>query len=67
MSVTEDADGDTPLIALTSRVLLPLLFGFRSVAWAAVQEGQRIPAELVPLLEALFPPLTPWIAPTDGC
>jgi hypothetical protein len=53
--------------ALTSRVVLPLLFGFRSVAWAAFQDGQTIPADLLPMLEILFPPLTPWIAPTDGC
>jgi predicted N-acetyltransferase YhbS len=60
--------GGAPLgVALSGTVAAPLLFGFRSGAWAAVQLGQRIPAEALPVLEILFPPLTPWIAPTDGC
>ncbi|MGH2614569.1 MAG: GNAT family N-acetyltransferase [Thermomicrobiales bacterium] len=54
-------------VSLTGRVIVPLLFGFRSVAWAAIQDGQRIPPALLPVLEILFPPVTPWIAPTDGC
>ena len=54
-------------VSFTSAALLPLLFGFRSVAWATVQDGQEIPAEALPLQEVLFPPVTPWIAPTDGC
>jgi predicted N-acetyltransferase YhbS len=63
----EDATPADRRITLTGRVVLPLLFGFRSVAWAALQDGQRIPPDLLPILEILFPPLTPWIAPTDGC
>jgi hypothetical protein len=59
---------EAPLdVAMSGTVVLPLLFGFRSVAWAAIQSGQHISAEAGPILEILFPPLTPWIAPTDGC
>jgi hypothetical protein len=54
-------------VSLTGRTLAPLLFGFRSVAWAALQDGQSIPFDAQPLLDILFPPRTPWIAPTDGC
>lgn len=54
-------------VALTGPVIMPLVFGFRSVAWARLQEGQAIPAEMLPILEILFPPVIPWIAPTDGC
>jgi GNAT superfamily N-acetyltransferase len=58
---------ETHAISLTGPVLGPLLFGFRSVAWAALQDGQTIPPDTLPLLEILFPLQTPWIAPTDGC
>ncbi|MCC7022229.1 MAG: GNAT family N-acetyltransferase [Thermomicrobiales bacterium] len=54
-------------VTLTGRAAMPLVFGFRSVAWATLQEGQEIPLDAVPILEILFPPVTPWIAPTDGC
>jgi hypothetical protein len=30
------------------------------------QEGQQIPQHLLPVLDILFPPLTPWIAARDG-
>jgi predicted N-acetyltransferase YhbS len=52
---------------LTGAVVAPLLFGFRSPTWAAMQDRQHIPPELLPMLDVLFPPVTPWIAPTDGC
>jgi hypothetical protein len=52
---------------LTGTVIAPLLFGFRSPTWAAMQDGQRISPELLPMLDVLFSHVTPWIAPTDGC
>jgi predicted N-acetyltransferase YhbS len=67
LTLATECDEAPLAVALSGTVVLPLLFGFRSVAWAAVQSGQRIPAEALPILETLFPPLTPWIAPTDGC
>jgi predicted N-acetyltransferase YhbS len=54
-------------VAFTGATFLPLIFGFRGVAWAAAQKGQALPPEALPLLEVLFPPLMPWIAPSDGC
>jgi GNAT superfamily N-acetyltransferase len=55
-----------PAIRLTAKVLLPLLFGFRNTAWAVGQPGVDLPPALLPIAVALFPPLQPWIAPTDG-
>ncbi|HEU5432606.1 MAG TPA: GNAT family N-acetyltransferase [Thermomicrobiales bacterium] len=52
---------------LPHATLLPLLFGFRTVAWAAARADHPWPAGLTAALERLFPPVTPWIAPTDGC
>jgi predicted N-acetyltransferase YhbS len=54
-------------VSLTGPVVMPMIFGFRSVAWATLQKGQRIPSEMMPILEILFPPVTPWIPPTEGC
>lgn len=56
----------TENVSLTGTVALPLLFGFRSLEWAATQEGQEIPETLLPVLEVLFPARTPWIAARDG-
>jgi GNAT superfamily N-acetyltransferase len=57
----------TASVFLTGTVVLPLLFGFRSLDWVMVQEGQQIPRQLLPALEVLFPSRTPWIAARDGC
>jgi GNAT superfamily N-acetyltransferase len=54
-------------VVFSGTTIVPLLFGFRSVTWAAVQDGRELPPESLPLLEILFPPATPWIAPSDGC
>ena len=63
-----DAGGPSEYTAtLTGTVVAPLLFGFRSPTWAAMQDGQRISSELLPVLDVLFWRVTPWIAPTDGC
>jgi predicted N-acetyltransferase YhbS len=42
-------------VVLSQQVFTQLVFGFRSVAWAAGQAGQQIPEELLPILGALFP------------
>ncbi len=56
-----------PTVRLTSAVLMPLLFGYRTIAWAACQPGQDIPTEASPALEIMFPPAQPFVPPTDGC
>jgi GNAT superfamily N-acetyltransferase len=53
-------------VSFTGTVALPLLFGFRSLEWAVSQKGQQVPQHLLPVLDVLFPPLTPWIAARDG-
>ncbi len=42
-----------------------LVFGFRPVSWAAIQAGQHVPDELVPILDVLFPYKQSWIAGSD--
>lgn len=53
------------VIHFTKQVFTALLFGYRPVRWALGQPGQLIPADLVPLLEAFFPPRRGWIAGSD--
>jgi hypothetical protein len=53
-------------VSFTGTVALPLLFGFRSLEWAVSQKGQQVPQHLLPVLDVLFSPLTPWIAARDG-
>lgn len=53
-------------VRLTPQVFTQLLFGYRSVSWAAQQSGQHIPKELFPLLQALFPRGYAWINGTDA-
>lgn len=67
ISFAPATDADAETVSLTGTVALPLLFGFRSLDWAALQEQQQLPSHLRPVLEVLFPPLTPWIAARDGC
>jgi GNAT superfamily N-acetyltransferase len=62
-------EGPTPrtrTVELGRAALAPLLFGFRSVAWAAQRSGQELPDDLRSVLGVLFPPVHPWIAPMDG-
>ncbi len=52
-------------VVLSQQVFTQLVFGFRSVAWAAIQADQHIPAELVPILEVLFPFKQTWLPGSD--
>ncbi len=49
----------------SQQVFIQLVFGFRPVSWAAVQEGQHVPDELIPILDVLFPHKQSWIAGSD--
>jgi predicted N-acetyltransferase YhbS len=42
-------------VTFSSQVFTQLIFGFRPVSWAVLQPGQQISAELMPLLNVLFP------------
>ena len=62
------AEGDPPTewVTLPTAVFVPLLFGYRSVAWAAGQPGVVVPEEVWPVVEALFPGEPFWIPGTDS-
>jgi hypothetical protein len=46
-------------------VFSQLIFGFRPVSWALLQPGQHYRAELIPLLNVLFPLSQAWVAGSD--
>jgi hypothetical protein len=47
------------------QVFTQMIFGFRSISWAMQQPRQHIPAELLPLLNVLFPLSQAWVAGSD--
>jgi hypothetical protein len=52
---------------LTAGVLTRLVFGYRPAAWALDQPDQEVPPELLPVLDALFPPGIPWYPASNRC
>lgn len=52
-------------VSISQQIFTQLIFGFRPVTWATTQPGQHIPAELIPLLDVLFPLSQAWIAGSD--
>jgi predicted N-acetyltransferase YhbS len=52
-------------VRFSQQVFTQLVFGFRPVNWAAVQVGQHVPDELIPILDVLFPHKQSWIAGSD--
>ncbi|HLX59313.1 MAG TPA: GNAT family N-acetyltransferase [Ktedonobacteraceae bacterium] len=52
-------------VRLSQQIFTQLVFGFRPVAWAATQNEQYIPAELIPVLDILLPLKQSWIAGSD--
>ena len=52
-------------VRFKQQVFTQLVFGFRPVSWAAIQVGQHVPDELVPILDVLFPHKQSWIAGSD--
>ena len=52
-------------VSFSQQVFTQLVFGFRPVTWAAMQAGQHVPDELVPILDVLFPHKQSWIAGSD--
>ena len=53
-------------VRFSQQVFTQLVFGFRPVSWAALQAGQHVPDELVPILDVLFPHKQSWIAGSDN-
>jgi hypothetical protein len=52
-------------VILNQRLFTQLIFGFRPITWIITQPGQKIPAELVSLLNVLFPCKQTWVAGSD--
>lgn len=60
---------NVPNVTITQQAFTQLLFGYRSLTYIAsrmAETGHRIPAALLPALEALFPPGRTWIPGTDA-
>jgi predicted N-acetyltransferase YhbS len=51
---------------LTGAHIMQLMFGYRSISYLAASAGAAVPAELLPVLDTLFPRGQPWIPGTDG-
>jgi GNAT superfamily N-acetyltransferase len=61
-----DRPSSSPLhITLSSSIFTQLIFAFRPISWVQAQREQRIPEELVPILNVLFPSGQAWIAGSD--
>jgi hypothetical protein len=54
-----------PQVVLPLGIFTQLCFGYRTLAWASAQPGVRLPRELLPVLDALFPRRPAWIAGSD--
>jgi len=52
-------------VILNQQLFTQLIFGFRPISWIITQPGQQIPAELVSLLNVLFPYKQTWVAGSD--
>ena len=61
----EEPGNDERRVELSPPVFTQLALGFRPVSWAAAQAGQNIPADVLPVLDVLFPCKPTWIAGSD--
>jgi len=57
----------TATARLTPQALVQLAFGYRPIEWLADQPGQSVPADVRPILGALFPLGQPWYPASDRC
>ncbi len=65
MRLVENSSTDERQVKLSPQVFTQLALGSRPVVWAAVQAGQHVPADLIPVLDVLFPCKQTWIAGSD--
>ena len=65
MLLVDNLSGEELEVRFSQQVFTQLVFGFRPVTWAAIQTGQYIPDELIPILDVLFPHKQSWIAGSD--
>jgi predicted N-acetyltransferase YhbS len=66
LHLVDRLSGEEQEVRFSQQVFTQLVFGFRPVTWAAIQAGQHVPDELVPILDALFPHKQSWIARSDS-
>lgn len=64
--VLEGPPAQARQVILSQRGLTQVLFGYRPLALVAAQPDNAIPADLLPVLDALFPPVRPYIAGSDA-
>ena len=65
LKLVEFQPGQPHTVRLSPQAFTQLVFGYRSVSWAARQAGQSVPAELRPALEVLLPRVQAWIPGSD--
>ena len=65
MLLVDNLSGAEQEVRFSQQVFTQLVFGFRPVTWAAIQTGQYVPDEFVPILDVLFPYKQSWIAGSD--
>jgi predicted N-acetyltransferase YhbS len=67
VSVGEDERGaGIATVRLSAQAMLQLCFGYRPARWVARQPGEEIPEALLPVMDALFPRATAWVAASDA-
>ncbi len=66
VDLASTAPVDAIEVRLTPQSLIQLVFGYRTVAWAATQPGNLIPPTALAPLSVLFDAGIPWIPATDG-
>ena len=69
----EPADGvrvgepnDGPVVRVGQRWLSGLLSGYHAASWIAPRKGVKIPAELMPVMDTLFPQGWPFVYQGDN-
>jgi GNAT superfamily N-acetyltransferase len=65
LQLLEQASDATKTLSMTPQAFVQVLFGYRSITWAARQSAQSLDDELQTVLTILFPPGNTWIARSD--
>jgi hypothetical protein len=65
LGLVDRLSGEEQEVRFSQKIFTQLVFGFRPVSWEAIQAGQHVPGELVPILDVLFPHKQSWIAGSD--
>ena len=66
ITVSDAPSSDTLWVTFTAASFIQLLFGYRTIAWAAQQSGNSVPENAVVPLHILFPSGNTWIPASDA-